>query len=218
MKMSPSSTIPALAPAPRSLALTFDDGPDPVWTPRLLDLLSDLGAAATFFVIAPCAAAHPELIDRITREGHTIGVHCDRHVRHSRRGIDWGRADAAHALELLDGVGVRPSWWRTPWGDLAPWSAQVAAEQGLELIGWTVDTHDWRGDSAERMFAASAAGLHSGAIVLAHDGIGPGARRDDASETLRLISLVAAHAARANLSLDALVSLDAIADTARVPG
>jgi peptidoglycan-N-acetylglucosamine deacetylase len=212
MKVSRTSSTPAPAPAPRSLALTFDDGPDPVWTPRLLDLLSDLGAAATFFVIAPCAAAHPELIDRIAREGHTIGLHCDRHVRHSRRGIDWGRADAAHALELLDGVGVRPSWWRSPWGDLAPWSARVAAEQGLELIGWTVDTHDWRGDSAERMFGAVAAGLHGGAIVLAHDGIGPGAKRGDASETLRLISLVAAHAARAGLSLDA------IADPAQVPG
>lgn len=216
--VSPSSSTPARTPGPRSLALTFDDGPDPVWTPRLLDLLSDLGAAATFFVIAPCAAAHPELIARIAREGHTIGLHCDRHVRHSRCGIDWGRADAAHALELLDGVGVRPSWWRTPWGDLAPWSGQVAAERGLELIGWTVDTHDWRGDGAERMFEAVAAGLHAGAIVLAHDGIGPGARRDDASETLRLVSLVAAHAARADLSLDAIVSLDAIADPAPVSG
>ncbi len=218
MRVNRSSSTPAPTPASRSLALTFDDGPDPVWTPRLLDLLSDLGAAATFFVIAPCAAAHPGLIARIAREGHTIGLHCDRHVRHSRRGIDWGRADAAQALELLDGVGVRPSWWRTPWGELAPWSAQVAAERGLELIGWTVDTHDWRGDCAERMFEAVGAGLHAGAIVLAHDGIGPGARRDDASETLRLVSLVAAHAARADLSLDAIVSLDAIADPAQIPG
>ena len=194
--------MPPPAPAPRSLALTFDDGPDPVWTPRLLDLLSDLGAAATFFVIAPCAAAHPELIDRIAREGHTIGLHCDRHVRHSRCGIDWGRSDTAHALELLAGVGVRPTLWRTPWGDLAPWSRQVASEHGLGLIGWTVDTHDWRGDRAQLMFAHTVDRCCAGAIVLAHDGIGPGARRDGAFETLRLVSLVAAHARRDGLSLD----------------
>ena len=200
-RRSPTAPGP---PAGRSLALTFDDGPDPVWTPRLLDLLCDLRATATFFVIAPRAVAHPELIDRIAREGHVIGLHCDAHVRHSHRGVDWGRADTGRALARLEGVGVRPTLWRTPWGDLARWTRQVACEHGLELVGWTVDTHDWRGDSAERMFAAIADGLEAGAIVLAHDGVGPGARREDASETLRLTSLVGAHSARTELGLEAI--------------
>lgn len=60
-----------------SLALTFDDGPDPVWTPRLLRLLSALGARATFFPIASRAVAHPELIAEMASAGHTIGLHCD---------------------------------------------------------------------------------------------------------------------------------------------
>ena len=200
--MRRSNSPASASPAGRSLALTFDDGPDPTWTPRLLDLLSELGARATFFVIGPRASEHPQLIARMRREGHTVGLHCDRHVRHSRGGIDSGRSDTAHALELLAGVGVRPTLWRTPWGDLAPWSGQVASEHGLALVGWTVDTHDWRGDSAERMFAHTVDRCRAGAIVLAHDGIGPGARRDGASQTLGFVSLVAAQARRDGLALE----------------
>jgi peptidoglycan/xylan/chitin deacetylase (PgdA/CDA1 family) len=192
------------APPARSLALTFDDGPDPVWTPRLLDLLAELGCGATFFVIAPRAAAHPELISRIAGEGHTIGLHCDQHVRHSWRPIDWVREDTARAIDVIEGVAGRPTLWRTPWGDLTWWSGQVADEYGLELVGWTVDTHDWRGDSAAQMFAATRTGLADGAIVLAHDGIGPGARRDHAFETLQFVTRAAGHANREGLALKAL--------------
>ena len=106
-----------------TLALTFDDGPDPVWTPRLLDLLSRAaGPGSTFFPIAPRAAAQPALIARMLAEGHAVGLHCDEHVRHSTRDIDWGRRDTARALARLSALGVRPSLWRTPWGDVAPWS------------------------------------------------------------------------------------------------
>jgi peptidoglycan-N-acetylglucosamine deacetylase len=183
------------------LALTFDDGPDPDWTGRLLDVLADAGARATFFLIASRAAAHPWLIDRILGGGHRVGLHCDEHVRHSERSIEWCRRDAARALDLLSSVGVRPTLWRTPWGDTAPWSAQVADEHQLRIIGWTVDTHDWRGDTAEQMLRATKDELRDGAIVLAHDGIGPGARRADARETIEYTALVAEHAAAAALEL-----------------
>ena len=184
-----------------SLCLTFDDGPDPDWTRRLLDVLADAGACATFFPIASRAAAHPELIERIVGGGHQIGLHCDEHVRHSDRSIEWCRRDTLRALELLRTVGVRPRLWRTPWGDTAPWSAQVAHERQLRIIGWTVDTHDWRGDTAAQMFRATENRLRDGAIVLAHDGIGPGARRADARETIEYVALVAEHAAATGLAL-----------------
>jgi peptidoglycan/xylan/chitin deacetylase (PgdA/CDA1 family) len=188
----------------QSLAVTFDDGPDPVWTPRLLDLLSLLEARATFFVIAPRARSHPDLLARIVAEGHAIGLHCDQHVRHSARDISWCRQDASRALAQLKRAGAMPTLWRAPWGDRAQWSGQVASEYGLRLIGWTVDTHDWRGDSAREMFEATSSKLDPGAIVLAHDGIGPGARRDAAAETLRFVELAAGHAARKGLRLEAL--------------
>jgi len=186
------------------IALTFDDGPDPVWTPRLLDLLADSGAHATFFVIAPRASRHPDLIERMTEAGHTIGLHCDEHTRHPSRDIAWGRSDTSRALARLHPLGATPGLWRTPWGDLAWWSGQVAREQHLRLVHWTVDTHDWRGLSARHMFEITRDRLESGSIVLAHDGIGPGARRTNAAQTLGFVELAAAQASADGLELGAL--------------
>jgi peptidoglycan-N-acetylglucosamine deacetylase len=187
-----------------SLAITFDDGPDPVWTGRVLDVLSERGARATFFPIAPRAVAASGLIERMVAGGHSVGLHCDEHIRHSTRDAAWGRADTERAMARLQSVGVRPVLWRTPWGDTAPWTASVAEEYGLRVVGWTADSHDWRGDSAQAMFAAIRSRLHAGAIVLAHDGIGPGARRVDARETVPFVELVARHADERELALAAL--------------
>lgn len=186
------------------MRLTFDDGPDPVWTPRLLDLLAAAGARATFFPIAPRAAAHPELIARMRAEGHEIGLHCDEHFRHSTQTEAWLSADTERALGRLADLGVVPTRWRTPWGDTAPFTRAVADANGLILTGWTVDTHDWRGDSAATMFAATRDGLTDEAILLAHDGIGPGARREDTSETVAYTAHVIGFALESGLALEAL--------------
>jgi peptidoglycan/xylan/chitin deacetylase (PgdA/CDA1 family) len=185
-------------------AITFDDGPDPVWTPKLLDLLRELRAHATFFPIAQRAAAHPALIARILDDGHAVGLHCEAHVRHSERNIDWLRRDTEVALGRLRALGARPVFWRPPWGDTAPWSARVAQEYDLRLIGWTVDTHDWRGDSAQDMFDATHGLIEAGTIILAHDGVGPGARRDGAVETLAYVSRLAQYAQHRALTFEAL--------------
>jgi peptidoglycan/xylan/chitin deacetylase (PgdA/CDA1 family) len=192
------------------IALTFDDGPDARWTDVLLDVLDELGARATFFPIAGRAAGAPALIERMLAAGHTVGLHCAEHVRHSSRDRAWLESDTAAALALLSEVGVVPTLWRTPWGDVAEWTGDVAAEHGLRTVGWSVDTHDWRGDGAQAMFADTRAGLGPGAVVLAHDGIGPGALREDARETVEYVKLVAAHAHDTGLGLVAL-------DAAEVP-
>lgn len=187
-----------------ALALTFDDGPDPVWTPRLLDLLGALGARATFFPIAGRAAEHAAIVERMRAEGHAIGLHCDQHVRHSERDVAWLVRDTDAALGHLAGVGVRPAFWRTPWGDMAPWSTEIARDHDLRLIGWSTDSHDWRGDPAAEMFEATREGLTEGAIVLAHDGLGPGARRESVESTLDYVGLVGEHCREHGLSLEAL--------------
>ena len=184
------------------MLLTFDDGPDPVWTPRLLDVLRRAGARALFFPIAPRAAAQPELIARMRREGHEIGLHCDQHVRHSTRTRAWLLADTERAVARLAGVGVVPRRWRTPWGDTGPFTREVAAMHGLTMTGWTLDTHDWRGDSAAAMFAATRDGLKADAIVLAHDGIGPGAPRADARETVAYTARVIRFAQANGIALE----------------
>lgn len=188
----------------RGLAITFDDGPDERWTPAILGRLARHRARATFFVVAPRAGARPDLVRSILEHGHAVGLHCDVHVRHSDRDRRWLEADTERALKRLRRLGVFPSLWRAPWGDTAPWSAAIADRHGLRLIGWSVDTHDWRGDSAAEMFKATHRRLVPGAIVLAHDGIGPGARRDGAAETVAYIDLIARHAAAHDLALEAL--------------
>lgn len=170
----------------------------------MLDALARAAARATFFVVGGRAAAHRKLIERIIADGHTIGLHCDEHVRHSTRDAGWCRADTDRALSALGELGVRPRLWRTPWGDTAPWTAQVARERGLELVGWACDTHDWRGDTASEMFDATRDRLNDGTIVLAHDGIGPGARRSDVRETAAYVDRVAGHARATGLRLTAL--------------
>ena len=104
-----------------------------------------------------------------------------------------GEADTDRALGVLGELGVQPARWRTPWGVEAEWTREVATQRGLDLVHWDADTHDWRGDPAPAMLAAVAPRLRDGAIVLAHDGLGPGALRDDCDETAALVgSLVAA--------------------------
>jgi peptidoglycan/xylan/chitin deacetylase (PgdA/CDA1 family) len=186
------------------LHLTFDDGPDAQFTGPLLDLLSGAAATATFFVIAPRAAACPAVIERMLADGHTVGLHCNEHVRHTERDADWLRADTRRALSRLREVGVTPNVWRVPWGATADWTASVAAAHALRLVHWTADTHDWRGDSSAAMFADTRDALTPGAIVLAHDGIGPGALRDDARETLAYVELVIPHARESGLALRAI--------------
>lgn len=187
-----------------ALTLTFDDGPDPRWTARVLDALDACGARATFFVVAPRAAAEPALVERMVAAGHGVELHCDEHVRHSERSRDRVAADADRALARLAALGVRPRLWRTPWGDTAPWTGELAAARGLTLVGWSDDTHDWRGDDAGAIDAAIGPGLRDGAIVLCHDGLGPGARRDGCAETVAFIARAAARAHARGLALTPL--------------
>ncbi|HTU31140.1 MAG TPA: polysaccharide deacetylase family protein [Solirubrobacteraceae bacterium] len=186
------------------LALTFDDGPDPRGTPSVLDALERAGSVATFFVIAPAAEAYPELLRRAVCGGHRIALHCDRHVRHSELEEADIREDTARALDRLARLGVHPDLWRVPWGVQTDATARVAVEFGLTLVGWDVDTHDWRGDRASDMFRAIQPALGPDAVVLAHDGIGPGATRRDCGETAAFVSLVTDHAARTALRLSVL--------------
>jgi peptidoglycan/xylan/chitin deacetylase (PgdA/CDA1 family) len=174
-----------------AIELTFDDGPDPVWTPAVLRSLEAIGARGTFFVIASRARANAALVREALARGHEIGLHCLAHVRHSRRARAEVERDTDEALAILDRLGVAPRRWRTPWGDTQPWTAEVAAARGLRLAGWTADTHDWRGDAPAAMLARLRDALRPGGVVLMHDGIGPGARRGDCRGTVALLEPLA---------------------------
>jgi peptidoglycan-N-acetylglucosamine deacetylase len=170
--------------SPAPVALTFDDGPDPVWTPLVLDALANAGARATFFVVAPRATRYPSLISSMREKGHDVAFHCSEHVRHdamTRREIE---ADVESGLLAL-GRSVR--YWRSPWGLITLPTEEVANKHRLGLVGWTADTEDWRGGAPEEMLARIRGRISPGALVLMHDGIGPGATRDVCSGTVDLI-------------------------------
>jgi peptidoglycan-N-acetylglucosamine deacetylase len=166
------------------VALTFDDGPDPVWTPLVLDALGEAGARATFFVVAPRATRYPSLISCMRERGHDVAFHCSKHIRHDAMTHREIEADVESGTMAL-GPSVR--YWRTPWGLITPATEEVANKHRLELVGWSADTEDWRGGTPEEMLARVSGRISPGAIVLMHDGIGPGARRDGCAATVDLV-------------------------------
>jgi hypothetical protein len=174
--------------------LTFDDGPDATWTPRVLDALEAAEARATFFVLAQRATAHPALVDRMRAAGHDVQLHGDGHLRHPEHDRATVVRDTETALDRLRALGVEPTLWRLPWGRPAPWTAALAADHGLRIVGWDADTHDWRGDDAATMLTAVTPQLADGCVVLAHDGLGPGARRTGCAQTVDLVGPLVAEA------------------------
>ena len=159
--------------APR-IWITIDDGPDPRDTPALLELLSEFGARATFFVIGQKAAAHPELLRDVLRRGHEIGNHTQTHPAawfwaflpsRIRREIEsCGRT----VRELAPDARVR--WFRAPAGLRNHWLHPVLASLGLRLAGWSARGFDGVRADVERVVRGILADIRPGAIVLLHEG------------------------------------------------
>jgi peptidoglycan/xylan/chitin deacetylase (PgdA/CDA1 family) len=128
----------------RGVALTFDDGPHPEHTRRVLDVLEARGVRATFFVIGRKADAHRDLVREIVRRGHGVGVHGYEHDRlFSLRRTRRVRRDLERSVDALERItGVRPVLFRPPLGHTNPAIARVADELGLVLVGWSVSARD----------------------------------------------------------------------------
>ncbi|HLL40552.1 MAG TPA: polysaccharide deacetylase family protein [Rubrobacteraceae bacterium] len=175
------------------ISLTFDDGPHPIWTPRVLEALERAQTWATFFVVTPLARRFPYVISDILRYGHRVEFHCTEHVRHTKQSRKEVQADVRDGLRELRRQGVHPRFWRPPWGVLAPFTAEIAYAFELKLALWTVGTRDWQGDPATEMLERVGPDLRTGSIVLMHDGVGPGALRSGCSETVNLVGPLVEH-------------------------
>jgi peptidoglycan-N-acetylglucosamine deacetylase len=161
----------------RGVALTFDDGPDPVHTRRVLDALDAAGAKGSFFVVGYRALQYPDVVREIRDRGHLVGVHGFTHDRllalRSSRTV---ASDLARAVDALaDLVGERPRLYRPPVGQTNPRIGRVAEGLRLIVVGWSVRARDGiaslPGDVVRRVVPR----LRDGAIVLLHDA----AERDD---------------------------------------
>ena len=168
--------------SPRTLALTFDDGPNPKITPKLLDLLDRHKAKATFFIIGKFAREAPELLKETAARGHVIGNHSDAHPN-----LFWAKPDKI-TIELrccnysiVAATGAPPKWFRPPFGLRNPWVVRTARELKQRVVMWTLLPGDWRAtssewliprlnpiaDRAKRNLASSAS---TGDILCLHDG------------------------------------------------
>ncbi|MCX4469782.1 Peptidoglycan-N-acetylglucosamine deacetylase [Micromonospora sp. MW-13] len=154
------------------VALTFDDGPDPQYTPQVLALLRAYGVKATFCVVGENAQNHPDLIQAIVADGHTLCNHSWQHdVLLGKRSPSVIRADLLRTnAAIRDAVPDAPiGYFRQPGGAWTYPVVSAAEELGMTPMHWTVDPSDWRAPGAAKIASAVLAGVQPGAVVLLHD-------------------------------------------------
>lgn len=181
---------------PKLIAFTFDDGPDPTWTPRVLDVLAEHGAKGTFFVVGERAAAHPEIIARIAREGHEVGCHTQSHAY----GFHFWTArqiarDIQRAQDVLEKLVGRPSrMFRPPQGLRVPQLRAALAQLPARpvCVTWTARGFDSRPTTARRIEANLLPAVRSGSILTMHDGTGFGGGADRTPTLAALVTLLGA--------------------------
>ena len=155
------------------VALTFDDGPDPEWTPRVLDLLAETGVTATFFMIGARAARAPSVVTRLAAAGHEVANHSWSHrnpwfcgpaatIDEVRRGHD----------TLADLTGTAPRHFRPPWGMVNAAMFGAVRKTGEQLVFWSIQPEGQRPAPAARQVAHVLRRVHAGAIVDLHDAEG----------------------------------------------
>ncbi|MFE7435406.1 polysaccharide deacetylase family protein [Streptomyces tendae] len=172
---------------PNGVNITIDDGPDPAWTPQVLDLLDEYGVKATFCMTGVQAEAHPGLVKDVVAAGHRL---CDHSVSHDTA-MD-KKSEAYQSKEILDAErmiteasgGVRPMYYRAPGGAFTPYSRKLAASRGMRPLGWNVDTKDFERPGTDAIVATVQRELPNGPTILFHDA---GGDRTQTVEALRQV-------------------------------
>ncbi|MEU8781569.1 polysaccharide deacetylase family protein [Streptomyces sp. NPDC048637] len=171
----------------RSLNITIDDGPDPVWTPKVLQVLKEQNVKAVFCMIGPQAKAHPDLVKQVVAAGHKL---CDHTISHDT-GMDH-KSQSYQSQQILDAQkmiedaagGAKAEYYRAPGGAFTPYSRKLAADRGMRPLGWNVDSKDFEGGSVETIEATVRGEIPNGPTVLFHDGGGDRSRTVESLERL----------------------------------
>ncbi|MCL7460438.1 polysaccharide deacetylase family protein [Micromonospora sp. MSM11] len=159
----------------RAVALTFDDGPDPTWTPKVLDRLRAARVTATFCVVGKQARRHPDLVRRIVREGHQLCNHSWNHdLDLARRPAAEIRRDLLRTNAAIRAAvpGAKVPFYRQPGGRWTAEVVTVAKQLGMRSLHWHVDPQDWGKPTAATIAKRVRAAARPGSIVLLHDGGG----------------------------------------------
>jgi peptidoglycan/xylan/chitin deacetylase (PgdA/CDA1 family) len=189
--------------SPRKLAVTFDDGPNPSMTPKLLDLLDRHRVRATFFVIGKFAREHPDLLRETVARGHVVGNHTDSHPNLFWSSASQTRDELRRCQDAItDALNAPPKFFRPPFGWRNPWLAAVTHELHLKVVTWTLLPGDWHAPTddwlIDRMQSISShakstasqanatTSARSGDILCLHDG-GHRAQNTDRTRTLAVL-------------------------------
>ncbi|WP_329200059.1 MULTISPECIES: polysaccharide deacetylase family protein [unclassified Streptomyces] len=184
VRTRPILELPAGTSRSGEMLLTFDDGPDPRYTPGILDTLARYRVRAVFFVCGEMATDNRDLLRRMAAEGHLIGNHTWTHPLIPTL----GRPDLAAEIERTSEVveqttGTAPQWFRAPYGAWNRAAFEIGAELGMEPLAWTVDTLDWTEPGTTTIVSRVLAGAAPGVIVLSHDAGGNRSQSVEALET-----------------------------------
>lgn len=152
------------------LALTFDDGPHPEKTEKVLNILDLYNIKATFFVVGQNAERYPEIVQRCVKEGHEIGNHTYTHRYLNKLSSIQVEEEIRKNSKLLEALtGTKCRLFRPPGGIFDSGSSAIATKAGMKTVIWNVDTKDWAGESTESIFKNVAENAGNGAIILFHD-------------------------------------------------
>ncbi|WP_030159533.1 polysaccharide deacetylase family protein [Streptomyces sp. NRRL S-244] len=178
---APQSRIPdGIAHASESggnaVNITIDDGPDPQWTPKVLDVLKKYDVKATFCMIGPQARAHPELVKRVVAAGHRLCDHTmDHNTTMDKKPLAYQEQQILEAKKMIEdaaGGGAKVEYYRAPGGAFTPDSRRIAAANGMRPLGWNVDTKDFGKPGVAAIVNAVKSEIGNGPTVLFHDGGG----------------------------------------------
>lgn len=163
----------------RKLSLTFDDGPNPEATPRILDSLAEHGVRATFFILGSHAERWPELVRRVATEGHQVGNHGYFHRKLQFKSPFYVKRDITLGKRAIERAGVSsPRFFRAPHGFRSPWVTAIARSLGERTVGWSLGVWDSDRPGAKTIVEKTVRGTRPGSIVLLHDGDGYDASGD----------------------------------------
>ncbi len=166
----PVGTVRAVTTRQPHVVLTFDDGPDPVETPKVLDALERFGATATFFVLMTRVRRYPELTRAILDAGHEIGLHGLDHTRLTKlTPQEAGGRTAEGKARLEQFVQREVRWFRAPYGAMLPRHWLAVKRTGLTPVGWGPTPADWRELPEDQLAADGMRGCGRGSIMLVHD-------------------------------------------------
>ncbi|WP_276351491.1 polysaccharide deacetylase family protein [Cohnella caldifontis] len=162
-------------PRRRAVALTFDDGPDDLWTPKVLDALARLKVPGTFFVVGQRCERVPKVLDRISRERHAIGNHSWNHANLSKLRAEAIRSQISRTNATIRRLtGKTPDMLRPPYGAISDAVVNEARSAGMKIILWNVDSLDWMQLNGEQVSANILSNVSPGSVILQHSAGGTG--------------------------------------------